>query len=75
MTEKSSEGCTFPENRQKPVLEVIRQENLQKGRNERRPKTVKKDKQKSSKASMYPFFWLRVPETTVFIVFSAPREK
>ena len=56
MTQKSSEGCTFPENRQKPVFEVIRHENLQKGRNEGRPKTVKKDKQKSSKASMSPFF-------------------
>ena len=47
MTEKSSEGGTFPENRQNPVFEVIRHENLQKGRNEGRPTTVKKDKQKS----------------------------
>ena len=31
MTEKSSEGGTFPENRHNPVFEVIRQENLQKG--------------------------------------------
>ena len=56
MTEKSSQGRTFPENRQNPVFEVIRRENLQKGRNEGRPKTVKKDKQKNWKASMSSFF-------------------
>ena len=41
---------------EKTVFEVIRHENLQKGRNEGRPRTVKKDKQKSSKATMSPFF-------------------
>ena len=56
MTEKSSEGGAFPENGHNPVFEVIRHENLQKGRNEGRPKTIKKDKQKSWKANMPPFF-------------------
>ena len=47
MTEKSSEGGTFPENRHNAVFEIIRHVNLQKGRNEGRPKTIKKDKQRS----------------------------
>ena len=40
----------------KTVFEVIRHENLQKGRNEGRPKTVKKDKQTKFKSYHVPFF-------------------
>ena len=72
MTEKSTEESTFPENRHNAVFEVIRHENLQKGRNEGRPKTVKKTSKKVEKLTCPLFSWLRVPETTVFIVFSAP---
>ena len=47
MTEKSTKGGIFPEDRHIAVFEFIRHENVQKGRNEGRTKTIKKDKQKS----------------------------
>ena len=46
MTDKSTEGGTFPEKRHIAVFEGIRHENAKKGRNEGRKKTSQKDKQK-----------------------------
>ena len=50
MTEKSTEESTFPENRHNAVFEVIRHENLQKGRNEGRPENGQKRQAKKLKS-------------------------
>ena len=75
MTEKSTEGGTFPENRHIAVFEFIRHENVQKGRNEGRTKTIKKDKQKSWKPNMSLFFMAPSARNHCFYsVFGATRK-
>ena len=75
MTEKSTEGGTFPENRHTAVFEFIRHENVKKGRNEGRTKPIKKDKQKSWKPNMPPFFMAPSARNHCFYsVFGATRK-
>ena len=61
-TRKASKEARFPRTPKNRFLVKVWHENLQKGRNEGRPKTVKKDKQKSSKASISPFFGSECPK-------------